>query len=71
MTTVVHDDTMTNRVAEREVMSAPEIEALAERTALELLAMSWPDALRMLDAGEFDGQGVEATLRGIKRLLAS
>jgi hypothetical protein len=72
MSTVVHGgDMTTTRVREREAMTAAEVEALAERTAQELLGISWPDALAALDRGEFAGQGVEPTLRGIKRLIDS
>jgi hypothetical protein len=72
MSTVVHGgDVTATRVRERETMTNAEIEALAERTAQELLAMSWPEALTLLDQGAFAGQGVEPTLRSLRRLLDS
>lgn len=72
MSTVVHGgDMTTTRVREREAMTAAEIEVLAERTAQELLGVSWSEAVALLEAGAFSGQGVEPTLRGIKRLLDS
>jgi hypothetical protein len=50
-------------------MTPDQSQALADRTAQELLAMSWAEAVVLLECGEFDGTGVEPTLRGIKRLL--
>jgi len=68
MSTVVQDG-MSTRTAERETMTAEELQALAERTARELLGMSAARAFRLLEQGEFAGQAVEGTLRGLKRLL--
>ena len=70
MSTVVHDG-MVARTVERETMTIDELRLLAERTAQELLGMSAEEAFRRLDDGEFSGQAVESTLRGIKRLLDS
>jgi hypothetical protein len=71
VSTLVHGGDVTARVREREAMTPEDIEALAERTAQELLGMSWTQALVRLDRGDFAGQGVEPALRGIKRLLDS
>lgn len=68
MSTVVQDG-MATRTVERETMTTEELQALAERTARELLGMSAARAFRLLDEGEFSGQAVEGTLRGLKRLL--
>jgi hypothetical protein len=62
---------MEERAAERETMTREELEALADRTARELLGVSADEAFKRLEAGEFDGQAVETPLRSIRRLLAA
>lgn len=63
--------TMETRVAERETMTREELEALADRTARELLGIPADEAFRLLESGELDGKAVEAPLRSIQRLLAA
>jgi hypothetical protein len=67
----VSDTQAPGNLADRETMTEPELRQLAEHTARTLVGVSADEAFRMLEAGEFDGQTVESTLRGLQRLLAA
>lgn len=69
MSTVTTDNIQHAPPTHREAMSRDELLALAERTTQTLLGVPAEEGLRMLEAGDLDGQGVETPLRGIKRLL--
>ncbi len=68
---VISDTYVPGPLADRETMTEDELRQLAEQTARALIGVSADEAFRMLEAGEFDGQGVESTFRGLNRLLAA
>jgi hypothetical protein len=71
MSNAVHGESPHDRVAERGVLSADELDVLAERTAQELLGVSAAEAFAMLDRGELAGTVAESALEGIRFVMAS
>ena len=57
------------RYMDRGELSRSELEALADRSAQELLGVSADDAFSMLDRGDLDGKAAEWHLLALRRLL--
>jgi hypothetical protein len=57
------------RYMDRGELAKTDLEALAERTARELLGVSAVDAFSMLDRGDLDGKAAEWHLRALERLI--
>jgi len=71
MGVVAHNETNAAhpRYMDRGELSRPDLEALADRSAHELLGVSADDAFCMLDRGELDGKAAEWHLLALRRLL--
>jgi hypothetical protein len=57
------------KFAERGELSQPDLHALADYTAQELLGVSAADAFAMLDRGDLEGKAAEWPLLAIQRLI--
>jgi hypothetical protein len=68
MAVMTHNDVQ-SRIAERGELSQPDLQALADYTAEQLLGVSAADAFAMLERGDLEGKAAEWPLLAIQRLI--
>jgi len=71
MSSAAHGERQGDRLAERGALTPEELDALAERTAQELLGIPATDAFAMLDRGELAGTMAESALEGLRFVMKS
>ena len=66
----MHRKSAENSESGVEVLDHSQLMALAERTAQQVLGLSFEDALKRVDAGELSGTIIESELKMFRHLIS-